>query len=589
MKPVPLPPFRAFPIPGDNGAALAYRMIIIVSLCAILYFGRDILIPIVLAILLSILLAPVVRGLQRIRFPKPFAVLLAVALSMLIMAGTAFLVARTLTNLAADLPSYEANLREKARSFKLATAGSDAIDRAAEVLKDLQKELERPEPNTQPVESETQPIPVEVRDTRFGPLQPLVSMIETIAHPMVQLGIVVLMLILFLFNREDLRNRLIRLAGTDDIHRTTLALDEAGRRLSRLFLGQLLINAMTGTFIGVVLFALGVPGALLWGLLSIVLRFIPFIGTIMGSVFPVIIALAVGEGWTLPFAVAATVIGAELAAGNFLEPVLLGRMTGVSSTAVVVSAAFWATLWGPIGLILAMPITIGLLVVGRHIEALRFFDIMLGTETVLSPDHSFYQRMLAGDAIEAVDSAQDFKSKDDLQGYLETVAVPALYLAQADQARGILTREKANEVATTFSEALEEIWADVPAITTDNPPVVLVPQHGVLNFAATVAYSALLTLKAIPHRMLPQDALTPGKFPELNLDTLKIICMVSLKAPSEAQLRYVERRITPSAGSARIVAIAWSGNEDRSDVLSPASAVSMMPASPVAPVEPATA
>lgn len=589
MKPVPLPAYRAFPIPGDRGAALAYRMIIIVSLCAILYFGQDVLIPIVLAILLSILLAPVVRGLQRIRFPKALAVLFAVTLAILVMAGTAFLVGRTLANLAADLPSYEANLREKARTVKLATASGDAIDRAAEVLKDLQKELERPEPNTDPASPATQPIPVEVRDTRFGPLQPVISVFEAVAHPMVQFGIVILMLIFILFNREDLRSRLIRLAGTGDIHRTTLALDEAGRRLSRLFLGQFAINAVTGTFIGVTLFALGVPGAVLWGLLTIVLRFIPFIGTIMGSVFPIIIALAVGDGWSLAFAVAATVIGAELVAGNVLEPVFLGRMTGVSSTAIVVSAAFWATLWGPIGLILAMPITIGLLVIGRHIEALRFFDIMLGTETVLSPDHSFYQRMLAGDAIEAVDSAQEFKDKDNLQGYLETVAIPALFLAQADQTRGILSREKANEVATTFSEALEEIWADVPVITTDNPPVVLVSQHGVLNFAATVAFSALLTLKGTPHEMLPQDALAPGKFPDLDTATLKMVCMVSLRAPSDAQLRYFERRIAPSAGGARMVAVAWSGTEDRSEVHSPSSAVSMMPTSPVAAMEPEAA
>ena len=455
--------------------------------------------------------------------------------------------------------------------------------------RDLQLELERPVPNAGPAAPAVRPIPVEVHDTRFGPLQPLVSMIDVVAHPLVQLGIVILMLTFILFNREDLRNRLIRLAGTDDIHRTTLALDEAGQRLSRLFMGQFAINAATGTFIGAALFLLGIPGALLWGLLTIALRFIPFIGTIMGSVFPIIIALAVGDGWWLPVAVAAIVIGAEVAAGHVLEPVFIGRMTGVSSTAIVVSAAFWASLWGPVGLILSTPITIGLLVVGRHIDALQFLNIMLGTETVLSPDHSFYQRLLAGDVMEAVESAQDHRTGNTLQAFLETVAVPALQMAQADQARGVLTREKANEVATTFSDALDEIWADVPSIESASPQVVVLAQPGVLNFAATVAYSALLTLKAVPHRMLAQDAIAPGNFPQLDATTITLVCITSLRAPTPAQTRYLERRIKPHVGEARILSVAWLSTESQSGVHAPAAVLSLMPASPVAAEAPAAA
>ena len=428
MKPLPIPAFRVFPHGNDDGAVIANRLIIFVALCTILFFGQDIFVPIVLAILLAILLAPVVRHLQKTGLPRGAAVLLVVAIAGLAISGTGYLVGRTLTNLAADLPAYEANLRNKARSLKLATASGGVIDRAAGVLKDLQLEMERPTASAIPAEPVARPIPVEVRDTRFGALQPVISMIDILVHPMVQFGIVILMLTFILFNREDLRNRLIRLAGTDDIHRTTLALDEAGQRLSRMFLGQLAINTSTGTFIGVSLFVLGIPGAFLWGLLIAALRFVPFIGTIMGSVFPIVIALAVGDGWWLPAAVAAVVLGGELIAGQVLEPVFLGRMTGISSTAIVVCAAFWASLWGPIGLILSTPITIGLLVVGRHIDALGFLDIMLGTETVLSADHSFYQRLLAGDELEAVESAHDHKTGNNLQAFLEMVAVPALQL-----------------------------------------------------------------------------------------------------------------------------------------------------------------
>ncbi len=228
------------------------------------------------------------------------------------------------------------------------------MNKAAGVLEKLQTEIAAPDPQGQaPIAQK--PIPVELRDSRFGPLEPVISVLAVIAHPLVQLGIVVLMLAFALFNRENLRDRLIRLAGTGDIHRTTLALDEAGKRLSRLFLGQLAINSGAGAVISVALFLLGIPGALLWGLLTAILRFVPFVGTFLASIIPIVIALAVGEGWMLPLAVAGAVLVVEISAGHIFEPIFLGRMTGVSSIAIVVSAAFWAMIWGPVGLLLATP------------------------------------------------------------------------------------------------------------------------------------------------------------------------------------------------------------------------------------------
>lgn len=580
MKPIPLSSHRVFSVTGDVGAVAANRLVVFVTLCAILYFGQEIIIPAVLALLLAVLVAPVVRILQRARLPRSMSVLLVVAVTVVIFSGTTYLVGRALTGLAADLPAYETTLREKARSLKLATGGTTVVDRAAGVLTELQTELERPLPSVRPEEAPARPIPVEVKDTRFGALQPLVSMVDLVAHPLVQLGIVILMLTFILFNREDLRNRLIRLAGTDDIHRTTLALDEAGQRLSRLFLGQLAINALTGTVIGVALFLLGIPGAALWGLMIIALRFIPLVGILIGAIFPIVIAMAVGDGWWLPVAVAAIVFGAELLANQVLETVFIGRMTGLSSTAIVISAAFWASLWGPIGLILATPITVGLLVIGRHIEGLRFLHVLLGNEAVLTADHAFYQRLLAGDTMEAIEAAQTDKSPKGLQTFLESVAVPALRLAQADAARGVLSKSGANELAITFSDAIEEIWADVPVIESVQPPVIVVAQPGVLNFAAAVAFSALLALKSVPHQMLAQDALTQGGFPELDATALGHVCITGLQAPSQATIRYLERRIAPHVGQARFLNVAWYAAEDRPDVHMPVSALSLLPPAP---------
>ncbi len=198
----------------------------------------------------------------------------------------------------------------------------------------------------------------------FGPLDPVISVTAVIIHPLTQLGIVLLLLTFILFNREDLRNRLIRLAGTSDIPRTTVALNEAGQRLSLLFLTQLALNAGTGAFLGLALFLVGVPGALLWGILTAVLRFIPYVGTLLASILPIIIALAVGEGWTLALITLGIVLITEAMVGHVLEPLFFGKMTGLSPIAIVLSAAFWTAIWGPIGLLLATPLTIGLLVVG---------------------------------------------------------------------------------------------------------------------------------------------------------------------------------------------------------------------------------
>ena len=588
MKPIPMKIFSS-PAPQDSGVSVvAYRMIIFVGLCTILIFGRDILIPVVLAILLAVLLTPLLRLAQRAGVPKVASVIAIVFLTLLLLAGTTYLVGRTLTNLAADLPSYETNLREKARNLKLMTGGNVALDRAAGVLEDLQKELESTSASRAGDPSSERPIPVEVLDTSLGPLTPVVSVVSMIAHPVSQVGIMILMLAFFLFNREDLRDRLIRLAGTSDIHRTTVALDEAGSRLSRMFIGQLAINASTGTIIGLALFLIGVPGALLWGILTAILRFLPFIGTMLSSILPIVIAIAVGDGWYLPLTAAAIIVAAEVTAGHILEPIFLGRMTGVSSTAIVISAAFWASIWGPVGLVLATPITIALMVVGRHIDSLHFLHVLFGSEPVLNRDHAFYHRMLVGDAIEAAESAHDYREKDRLGAFLDEVAIPALLMARHDQSRQVLSKQGANEMATTFSETLEEIWADVPEVR-DNENILLIANHGALNFAATVAFSAFLRLRNIPHRMLPQDAITPGRadgFAELSVST---ICLCSLSAPSRAQLDYVGRRLSTLIPAARIINVAWTDSENRDDVQRPTHVASLLPVEPGAPGDARTA
>lgn len=577
MRPLPVKLFRDNILAQPMHQNLVNGLVIFLSICAILYFGQQILIPIVLAILLSFLLSPLVRMLQKIRIPKTVAIIGVVLIAFTLLFGVAAMVATTLTNLASDLPRYESNLRDKARSLKFATSGGDTIEKAANVLKDLQTELQKPDQSALSTGISVKPIPVELRQSSFGPLDPVISIVSVLIHPMTQLGIIILMVVLILFNKEDLRNRLIRLAGTGDLNRTTLALDEAGQRLSKLFTAQILINAATGTFIAVALALVGLPGAVLWGVLTAVLRFIPYVGTFLSAVFPIIIAIAIGDGWSLALMTVGIVIAVEFIVGQVLEPLFFGKMTGLSPVAIVASAAFWAALWGPIGLILSTPLTIGLLVLGRNIESLNFFEVLLGSDAVLTPDHAFYQRMLASDPIEAAELAEVYVKENTFEDYLNTVAVPGLMLAHEDQKRGTLSSERQTAIAETFSEMLDEVLFDNKDSENLPSPVFLIAAPGAFNFAATLAFSALLKVKQVPHQMLPQDAIAPGNLAGTDFSNIEAVCFCYLISPSEAKHKYLLRRISSLVQSVPVISVAWSMEVGDAQLQSPANAVSILP------------
>lgn len=580
MRPLPAKIFAEKISAQPQNQNVVNGLIIFLSICAILYFGQQILIPIVLAVLLSLLLSPLVRMLQKLRVPKAPAIVGVVFVAFALLFGVAAVVATTLTNLAGDLPQYESNLRDKARSLKFATSGGDTMEKAANVLHDLQTELQRPvqTPGTAPVSVKA--IPVEVRQSNFGPLDPVISIASLLIHPMTELGIVILMVVLILFNKEDLRNRFIRLLGTGDLSRTTLALDEAGRRLSKLFTAQILVNAATGAFIATALALIGIPGAILWGVLTAILRFVPYVGTLLSAVFPIIIASAIGDGWTLAAMTAGTVIAAEALVGQILEPLFFGKMTGLSPVAIVAAAAFWAALWGPIGLILATPMTIALLVIGHNIKSLDFFEVLLGSEEVLAPDHAFYQRMLASDPIEAAEFADEFIRDKKLEEYFNTVAIPGLILAQQDQLRGILSNERQTAIAATFSEMLDDVLGDLDKAVPSSPAVLLVSAPGALNFAATLAFSALLKDRNIPHLMLAQDAISPGKAIAADIGQCQFFCLCYLTSPTQAKHNYLLRRVATMAGAATVLGVAWNLADDQTPVQTPANALSILPKMP---------
>ena len=264
--------------------------------------------------------------------------------------------------------------------------------------------------------------------------------LSPVLSPLATLGIVFIVAVFALLQREDLRDRLIRLVGSDDLHRTTVAIDDGGRRLSRYFLTQLSINTMFGIIIGVGLLVIGVPKPVLWGILSALLRFVPYVGSLISAVLPMALAAAVEPGWSMVLWTAALYVVVEGVTGQAVEPMVYGHSTGLSPFSVVVAAIFWSWLWGPIGLILSTPLTLCLVVMGRHVERLEFLDVMLGDRPALTPVESFYQRILAGDADEAQDHAELILKDRSLSTYYDEVALKGLQLAANDAQRGVLDR-----------------------------------------------------------------------------------------------------------------------------------------------------
>jgi predicted PurR-regulated permease PerM len=259
---------------------------------------------------------------------------------------------------------------------------------------------------------------------------------------------VVIFVIFILIQRQDLRNRLVRLAGAHDLQRTTAALDDAGQRLSRLFLTQLALNTGFGLVIGLGLWVIGVPSAPLWGMLAMIMRFVPYIGSLISAIFPLVLAAAVGSAWTMVVVTAALFLVAETVAGQAIEPHVYGQSTGISPVAVIASATFWTWLWGPIGLILATPLTMCLVVVGRHVDRLKFLEVMFGDEPPLTEAEMVYQRMLARDPIEATEQAQAFLKKKPLTAYYDEILWKGSSLHRPTLSTDCWMRSERSEFAT---------------------------------------------------------------------------------------------------------------------------------------------
>lgn len=593
------------PGPGDlaPSANVAAGLVVAVVIVSVLYLGREVFVPLALAVLLSFVLAPLVRLLRRAHIPRGISVVTVVLVAFLAILGVGSVIVGQVTELAGDLPRYEFTMREKIAALKGGGDGTSPLERAADVLQNLNKELDKPAEEapaadgaSPPSAAQERPIPVEVREPELGALQTIRNLITPLVHPLATTGLIVIFVLFILLQREDLRNRMVRLAGASDLQRTTAAIDDAGRRLSRLFLTLLALNTSFGIVVGVGLWLIGVPSPIVWGVLAAILRFVPYIGAVIAAVFPLALAAAVDPGWTMVWQTALLFVLVEPLIGHVIEPVVAGHSAGLSPVAVVISATFWTWLWGPIGLILATPLTICLVVLGRHVEKLEFLDVMFGDRPALTPPELFYQRMLAGDASEAADVAEEVLKERSLSAYYDEVALEGLALARVDAAKGTLDDVRLERIRDTVAELVEDLsdhedddprggdetddpeaeaaveeTDEIPSIT-DLPtvppedrapewrgetPVLAVAARAPLDGAANQMLAQLLAKHGLGARIETAEALSTRNIFRLDTAGVALIALSYLDASSPAHMRYTIRRLRRKAPTASILVGCW--------------------------------
>ncbi|MFM0480132.1 AI-2E family transporter [Paraburkholderia strydomiana] len=465
MKDFPEPsrgrhPTRIDAPPAAFGLDALIALAVGAGLVACLYFARAVLIPMTLAILLSFLVAPLVKSLGRLKLGHVASVFAAVVISVSVIGVLGAVIAMQLTDLAAGMPRYQATIEHKMEAAHTLTVGKlDRFAKAAgQALQRATVEPTPPAPRRDASSSDGRApaaVPVEVREPVPTPLELARRVLSPAISPLETAFIVFVVMVVILLQRDDLRDRAIRLFGSRDLHRTTTVMDEAARRLSRYFVSQLGLNAGLGVVIGAGLFLIGVPSPILWGILAALLRLVPYVGIWIAGGLATALAAAVSPGWDMAIWSIALFVTVELLVGQVVEPLLYGRSTGLSPFSVVVAAIFWSWIWGPIGLILSTPLTLCLLVLGRHIRRLEFLDVMLGDQPALTPVENFYQRVLAGDPDEALAQAELLLRERSLSAYYDEVTIPGLQLAANDVVRGSVTSVQLARIESTTNDLID--------------------------------------------------------------------------------------------------------------------------------------
>ena len=449
--------------------------LLLAVIVVVLYFARELIIPLVFALTLTFLLAPAVDRLEKLRLPRLPAVALVGAVACIVLFGVGYVGARQLLHVAQTLPAYRLTLQEKMASVHSPTERS--IEKAFTTVEDIGADLAAtaapPAPVVWPNAPAQQPQPVRIIDPNRSQLQAATQLALTVLKPIGAIGVVIVFTIYMLLKREELRNRLLLLAGMGHINLMTQALEDAANRISQYLVMQAAVNAAYGLSFGIGLHFIGVPDSTLWGALAAILRVIPYVGTATSLILPLIVSVAISHTWWPPLLVVGLFLVLELTVTNFLEPWLYGSRTGISSLALLAMAIFWALLWGWPGLVLSTPLTVCMVVLGRYVPQMSFLHTLLGSDAELSADAHFYERLLAMDQPEAHAIADRFLEGKPLVELYDSVLVPALSLAEQDRHQGVLDEVRSNFLFLSIGELIAELTSyrqkDLPDLTDHSP------------------------------------------------------------------------------------------------------------------------
>jgi predicted PurR-regulated permease PerM len=483
------------PLIADSLRTLSAALITAALLIAAIVIGRDILVPLVLAGISCFVLVPIVLFAKHRGIPDGWAEGLVLLVVIGFLSAASFGLSSQLLSLAADLPDYRQNVLEKVRSFVGQSVPSGLVGRAIDAVESYQKMINSelqlgtdpsagaPPPAEPPKPEDKKPDQPQVQVVKVGDESTAMYGLRILAEPLAQAALTFLFTLFLLMQYRDLRDRIVRIFGVDHMTETTAAMSDAGDRLVALFTGQAILNAGFGIVVGIALFIIGVPNAPLWGVVAFIMRFVPFVGSYIAAVPPILLAAAVDPGWTKALCTLALFVVGEPIMGQVLEPLVLGRRAGLSPFAMVLATSFWTLAWGPIGLILAAPITLILVVLGKYIPDLAFITIMLGDEPPLSECEAFYHRLLAEDDFAAAEQIEDAQEETSPGRVLDALVFPAVALSARDKRRGRLDRESYEELVDTIEDVAKRLG--VAKADDAKAEVCFVPMRGTFDELAT--------------------------------------------------------------------------------------------------------
>lgn len=543
----------------------------------ILYWAQVVLMPVVLATLLAFLLSPLVTRMHRWGVPRVPGVVLVVVVAASLIGVISYVVGMQVNELAGQLPQYRQNIKDKLADIRAQIRGG-AIEELQSTVEEVQEELDKEEEEraeAKPAaadtdrEREEEPVPVRIKAERSA-LSFDAGMFRPLLEGLASAGLVIVLVIFMLIHREDLRNRVVSIAGESSLAITTKALDEAGRRISRYLLMQFIINVTYGIAAGVGLFLIGIPYAALWGLSAAVLRYIPYLGPWLAALLPIGVSLITFPGWTTVLTVVGLFIVLELVSNNVMEPWLYGQSVGLTAVAVIVAAVFWAWIWGPVGLILSTPMTACLVVLGKYIPALSFLDRLLGERPAINEDAWLYQRLLASDEDEATEIAEDYAAEHSLEEAFDDLLLPVLHLAQRDRIQGKISDKDESFVVEAVEDILDEFsekiagsadhagGEDALPATRPAPLVLGFPVRDMADELALQMVREVIDPKLCEFQILSRGMLIAEKIAAIAERKPACVCLVSVPPGDLRQLRQLFKRLRTDVPEVRIlVARMW--------------------------------